>query len=188
MPKPLNLTDVFGNDHPVELEIGIGKGLFMAYTGLQHPERNFIGIEIRRKYLSKALDRVEKRPLPNVRLCHGDAFAFMDEHLPDHCLSVIHLYFPDPWHKKRHHKRRLFDPEFLKLVRRTLVPEGQMLIATDHKDYWEWITEVLNGQDFLEKTERLPEAAVGSKGLTNYEIKYQEEGRPIYRIGYRKVR
>ena len=183
---PLDMTAIFGNDNPVELEIGIGKGYFIMNAGEKYADRNYIGIEIRRKYLMGARRRIEKRPISNVRLVNGEAFSFMEEYLLPESLSVIHLYFPDPWPKKRHHKRRLFSPGFLKLVKKTLVPGGQILIATDHKGYWEWITEVLDGQDFLVKCERLPQPVDGSEGLTNYEIKYTREGRPIYRIGYEK--
>ena len=184
--KPLNFEAIFGNANPVELEIGIGKGYFIQNEATNNPEHNFLGIEIRRKYLRKALERIEKRPLPNVRLITGEAFTFMEECLSAESLTVIHLYFPDPWPKKRHHKRRLFSPDFLKLVHKTLVPGGKLLVATDHKDYWEHITEVLDGQDFLEQCDAVPQTPEGAKGLTNYEIKYIEEGRPIYRLGYRK--
>ncbi len=186
MTPPLDMKATFGNDNPVELEIGIGKGYFIMNAGVKYPDRNFIGIEIRRKYLMNARERVEKRPISNVRFVNGEAFSFMETFLKPESLSVIHLYFPDPWPKKRHHKRRLFSPDFLTLVKKTLIPGGQILIATDHKDYWEWICEILDNQDFLVKCDRLPEPVDGSDGLTNYEIKYTREGRPIYRVGYKK--
>ena len=186
-PEVLDFSKIFGNQHPLELEIGTGKGYFLTHAALQNPMHNYLGIEIHRKYLKKALDRVEKRPLPNVRLIYGEAFHFMEAFLPRECLTGLHIYFPDPWPKKRHHKRRLFSPEFLQLAHRVLKPGGLMLIATDHQDYWERICEVLENQDFLVPCEALPEPPEGAEGLTNYEIKYIQEGRPIHRAGYRRA-
>jgi len=183
---PLDLAAIFANDHPVELEIGMGKGLFLKNAALHNPDVNYLGIELRRKYFNKALDRVEKRPLPNARLIHGEAFSFMQDFLRPESLAAIHVYFPDPWPKKRHHKRRLFSDEFLTLAHRTLTPGGLLLIATDHADYWAWIVETLSRQTLLERCDALPTPPGQVDGLTNYEIKYKTEGRPIYRIGYRK--
>nr|WP_243435950.1 tRNA (guanosine(46)-N7)-methyltransferase TrmB [Acanthopleuribacter pedis] len=183
---PLNLKDLFGNENPVELEIGIGKGLFITRSGVNHPDTNWIGIEIRRKYLNMARERVEKRPLGNVRLICGEALGFLEEYLPDNSLSVIHVYYPDPWPKKRHHKRRLFGEAFMAQVHRVLKPGGHLLIATDHLGYWEHIQEVLQAQTYLDPAERLPEDPDGATGLTNFAIKYQAEGRQSYRTGYRK--
>lgn len=184
--KPLDLKAIFGNENPLELEIGIGKGLYLMGAAQNLPEHNFIGIEIRRKYLNMARKRIEKRPIENARLVCGEAHSFVEEFLPDGSLSVLHIYFPDPWHKKRHHKRRLVQKEFIELVHRKLVPGGFLLIATDHQDYFEWITEVLVNQTLLVPGDRLPTPPPGFEGLTNYEIKYQKEGRPIYRTGYQK--
>ncbi len=186
LKAPLDFNGIYGNANPLELEIGVGKGLFLLNASMRHPEHNFLGIEIRRKYLNQARDRIEKRPVENVRLVCTEAFSFMEEFLPPASLHAVHLYFPDPWPKKRHHKRRLVSPAFLKLVDRVLKPGGLLLIATDHIGYWEWIQEVLAGQDMLVPGEILPEPPEGADGLTNYEIKYQMEGRPIYRAGYRK--
>jgi len=183
---PLDLVDVFGNDNPVELEIGIGKGLFIYNAGREHPDRNYIGIEIARKYLRKARDRVEKRPVTNVRFVHGEAFEFMEKFLPAATLAAIHIYFPDPWPKKRHHKRRLFSKEFIALAHDRLRSGGLFLIATDHAGYWTWISEVMATQTYLEPCEVLPRPPGEADGLTNYEIKYKEEGRAIFRAGYRK--
>lgn len=182
----IQFTELFGNDHPVELEIGIGKGLFITRSAVNEPTTNFIGIEIRRKYLNMARARVEKRPLPNTRLICGEALGFLEGYVADNSLSVIHVYYPDPWPKKRHHKRRLFGEAFMAQVHRVLKPGGWLLIATDHAGYWEHIQEVLQNQTYLEAGDRLPEDPEGASGLTNFAIKYKEEGRESYRTGYRK--
>ncbi len=184
--KPLVFELLFGNSNPVELEIGIGKGLFMMRCGLFHPDRNFLGIEYARKYLKVGIHRIEKRPIKNVRLIHGEALTFMVDFVVPESLNVIHVYFPDPWPKTRHHKRRLITQAFIEQCHRTLVPGGELLIATDHAEYWEWMCEVLEKQTLLLKTDRLPEPPAEKDGLTNYEIKYVREGRPIYRVGYQK--
>lgn len=183
---PFDLAEVFGNDNPVELEIGIGKGLFILNEARNNPDRNYIGIEIRRKYLNLARERTEKRDVPNVRFVCGEAYSFMEEFLSPNALATIHVYFPDPWPKKRHHKRRLFQDAFMKLAFERLVPGGHMLIATDHAGYWEWIREVLAKQTYLVPVEAVPQTPEGAQGLTNYEIKYIKEGRTIYKTGYRK--
>lgn len=186
LPKPLDLEAIFGNKHPLELEIGIGKGLYLMGAAQHMPDHNFIGIEIARKYLNMARKRIEKRPIENARLVCGEAHGFLEECLPDESLSVVHIYFPDPWYKKRHNKRRLIQKSFMELVHRKLVPGGFLLIATDHADYWEWIEAVLTNQTWLEPCDRLPTPPPGFEGLTNYDIKYKKEGRTIYRTGYRK--
>lgn len=181
---PLDLKEVFGNNHPVALEIGIGKGYFIQHAATAHPEENFIGIEVRRKYLNLARGRVEKRPLSNARFVCGEAFTFMEAALTCGSLQSVHVYFPDPWPKKRHHKRRLFSAEFLKLVYERLVPGGHLLIATDHRGYWEHICQSLREQSLLNRCPQVPEPPLGAEGLTNYDIKYQREGREIFRVVY----
>ncbi len=184
--QPLDLEGVFGNRNPVELEIGIGKGLFIKNAAELNPDVNYLGVEIRRKYLNKARDRIEKRHLPNVRLLCGEAFSFMEDWLPPASLTTVHVYFPDPWPKKRHQKRRLFSKAFIALVHRALTPGGLLLVATDHADYWTWIQETLAAQTLLTPCDALPEPPGEAAGLTNYEIKYQIEGRRIYRTGLQK--
>lgn len=184
--QPLDLEQVFGNNNPLEIEIGIGKGLYLMGAAQHLPEHNFIGIEIRRKYLNMARRRIEKRHIENARLLCGEAHGFLQDWIPDGALSVLHIYFPDPWYKKRHHKRRLIQKDFIELVHRKLKPGGFLLIATDHAGYWEWICDVLTNQTLLLPSDRLPEPPPGFEGLTNYEIKYKREGRDIYRTGYEK--
>jgi len=184
--KPLDWQSVFGNRHPVEMEIGIGKGLYLMGAAQHLPEHNFLGIEVQRKYLNVARRRVEKRLIENARFVCAEAHTFLEEWVPDESLTTIHIYFPDPWPKKRHHKRRLIQPNFIELVHRKLKPGGFLLIATDHADYWAWMCEVLENQTLLLPGDRLPTPPPGFEGLTNYEIKYKREGRDIYRTGYRK--
>lgn len=186
LPKPIDFKVLFGNDNPVELEIGIGKGRFMAAAAQTFPDRNYLGVEYARKYLRMADDRIQKRPINNAFVVNTEAMGFMADHIASATLAAVHLYFPDPWPKKRHNKRRIFTQAFIEEVHRMLVPGGKLLIATDHADYWEWMQDVLKVQTLLEETEDRPKPPREGEALTNFEMKYVAEGRPIYSTGYRK--
>ncbi len=111
LTPPVRWPEIFGNDHPVELEIGSGKGLFLANAAQARPGHNFLGIEMAKKYAYKAAVRVAKLALGNVRVLPGDALLFMSKYAPPASLQAAHVYFPDPWWKARHKKRRVFaDP------------------------------------------------------------------------------
>src|SRR5439155_12681338 len=111
-PAPLSWAHVFGNDHPVEIEVGFGKGLFLLTESQARPGVNFFGIEIVRKYQLFTANRLAKRGLGNVRLACADARVLLRDVVPAASVQAVHVYFPDPWWKKRHHKRRLFTAEF----------------------------------------------------------------------------
>ena len=113
--------EIFGNAHPVEIVIGIGKGRFLIEAAQNHLQVNYIGIERAAKYLRLAQARSLRRDLKNIRLVRADAQDFIEFFVPVESVSAIHLYFPDPWPKKRHHKRRLFNKSFLTEVERVLV-------------------------------------------------------------------
>jgi tRNA (guanine-N7-)-methyltransferase len=172
----LDWTEIFGNGHPVELEIGIGKGRYLIDAAQHCPEVNFVGIEWAAKYLRLALGRSQRRGLRNLRLAHVDAREFVEFFVAAESLRAVHLYFPDPWPKKRHHKRRLFDEEFLDEVERVLCPGGWFWLATDHAEYWSVMMELLDRRPGL-----VPVEAEWSGAATNYEAKYLTEGREIFR-------
>lgn len=126
---------------PLEIEIGSGKGTFLVQQAALQPGTNFLGIEWEREFWRHAADRIRRRGLPNVRLLHADAVEFLRCRAPDGCASVIHLYFPDPWPKRRHHKRRTISDDFLREARRALIPGGELRIVTDHDEYWVWMED-----------------------------------------------
>lgn len=126
---------------PFEIEVGSGKGTFLVQQGALQPGTNFLGIEWTREFWLYAADRVRRRALPNVRLLHADATEFLRHRAPDACARAIHLYFPDPWPKKRHHKRRTVRDQFLADAHRALAPGGELRVVTDHDDYWQWMEE-----------------------------------------------
>jgi tRNA (guanine-N7-)-methyltransferase len=183
-PTPLDWSVMFGNDHPVELEVGFGKGLFLLNAALAHPEVNFAGVEIVRKYQLFTATRMAKRVLHNVRLAWGDACAFLRDHVPAASLGAVHVYFPDPWWKKRHHKRRVFTPEFAALCQRALRPGGRLHVATDVEEYFGLMCEALAPLDGLRP---LPPAPGVDGHRTNFERKAREQGRSVYRAVYERL-
>jgi tRNA (guanine-N7-)-methyltransferase len=186
---PLDWSTVFGDDRPVELEVGSGKGLFLVNAAARSPDRNFVGIELARKYAGKAADRVARRGLTNVRVCAGDARRFLAEFVPPRSLAAVHIYFPDPWWKKRHKKRRVFTDEFVNDVARALVPGGDFWMATDVQEYFEVMRALMAGHpDFQNQPSPEPtEPEHDLDYLTNFERKYRIEGRSIFRAHDRLI-
>src|SRR5437660_64494 len=133
----LDLAELFGNDRRVVLEIGSGKGRFLISAAASQPDVNFIGIEKSLHYHRVIRDRVAKRGLTNVRLINHDAFLVLRDMLTDASVDEIHIYFPDPWPRKREQKRRIIRPEVLKEIARVLVPGGSGTYVTDHREYFE---------------------------------------------------
>ena len=187
-PAPLDPAAVFGNGRPVEVEVGFGKGLFLVTAGQACPEVNFLGIEIERKYTLFTANRLAKRGLGNVRVACGDARAWLRDRLPAGAVQAVHVYFPDPWWKKRHQKRRLFTEEFAAVCERVLRPGGLLHLASDVEEYFGIIVGLVEQRPGFE---RLPppdvkEPAHDLDYLTNFERKYRREGRPIFRARYRR--
>ena len=183
LPKPLSWTELFGNHHPVELEIGSGKGTFLVEQAKARPEVNFLGVEWARWFWRYASDRLRRNNCLNVRTVRAEANFFLIEYVPSASLSVLHIYFPDPWPKARHHKRRLIQPVFLKQVERVLVAGGRLQIVTDHQEYFEHIEPTVKSSNLaIIEYNRPGSAAVGEFVGTNFERKYRREGRPFYAL------
>jgi tRNA (guanine-N7-)-methyltransferase len=184
----LQWRDIFLNDHPVELEIGSGKGTFLLAAATAFPDHNFIGIEWARAYCDFAADRVRRHQLTNARLVRADANWWIRSHVPDQSLSALHVYFPDPWPKARHHKRRLIQLPFLQQAARILIPGGILRIVTDHADYFEHIQAVTAQFKPLEITAFTPPLPMADGLLvgTNFEKKYIQENRSFNSIALTK--
>lgn len=183
---PLSWVEVFGNDHPVQLEVGSGKGLFLQNAATANPQANFLGVELAKKYARNAAERVAKRNLANVRVWPGDAKLFLAKYVPDSSLSAVHVYFPDPWWKARHKKRRVFAEPLVRDIERALVSGGSLWIATDVEEYFGVMTELVAGHVRFARQElaALKDPAHELDYLTNFERKYRIEGRPIFRAHY----
>jgi tRNA (guanine-N7-)-methyltransferase len=178
---PVTWSHVFGNDAPVEIEVGFGKGLFLLTASQQRPDVNFLGIEIERKYQLFTANRLAKRNLHNVRLAYGDAREFLKAKVPAGSVQAVHVFFPDPWWKKRHHKRRLFTADFAAACARVLQDSGRLHVMSDVEEYFEIITGLLGTQTRLT---RQSNADLQSDFRTNFERKYRLAGKPIYGASY----
>ena len=178
----LDFESLFGNAHPVVLEIGSGKGRFLISTALERPDVNVIGIEKSLHYHRVIRDRVAKRKLANVRLVNHDAFPVLQKMVPDASIAEVHIYFPDPWPRPKEQKRRIIRPEVLAEIRRVLVEGGSGIYVTDHRQYFEKAAPLLEQGFRAERRIPGPEDAP----RTNYEAKYRAEGREIYEVRFWK--
>jgi len=181
--EPMSWFDTPG---PFELEIGCGKGRFLLHRARSRPDVRMLGIEWAAKFYRYAADRMTRWGVSNVRVMRTDASEFVTHHLPAGCLTALHIYHPDPWPKKRHHKRRLIQPAFVESAIRATVPNGRWLIQTDYASYYEVIRQLLDGQDALEEVPFV-DTAFGPGAAwqgTNYEVKYAAQKRTIYRVAY----
>lgn len=145
-PQTLDLSQVFGRSAPVTLEIGFGNGESLLTLAQQHPEENFIGIEVHRPGVGRLLRRMQDTHTSNIRVSQHDAVEVLMEQIPDASLARLLLFFPDPWHKKRHNKRRIVRPEFAELVAQKLQPGGIWHMATDWEDYAMHMLDVMQAQ------------------------------------------
>jgi tRNA (guanine-N7-)-methyltransferase len=175
---PLDWRALFGNDHSIEIEVGFGKGQFLTTQGETRSNVNFLGIEIERKYVMLTATRLAKRSLTNVKLACTDARWFLKERVAAGSVAAVHVYFPDPWWKTRHRKRKLFTRDFAAVCAQVLAPRGQLHFATDVADYFD---ESLGLMKDVPALVAMPTPANDAEALTNFERKYREEGRPIYR-------
>lgn len=188
-PVKLNFGDIFGRLAPIHIEIGSGKGTFLVNQARCRPDADFTGIEWASKFYRFAVDRIGRWNLTNVRIIRTDAARFIVECVPDSSVDCFHIYFPDPWPKKRHKKRRFINDANTDQLIRCLKPAGTIRIATDFAEYFEQIKAVFASKaDVLEQIDFLPSAGaqIGEWVGTNFERKYLKENRPIYTIAVRK--
>ena len=198
-PVPIDWEAFFGNPYPVEIEIGSGKGRFLLEASKRHPAVNYVGIERAQKYIALTQDRFEKYmrhfgvdrasgTFSNVRLAWTDANYFLTRYVPAGSVQAYHIYFPDPWPKKRQRKRRIFrNQDFLLALTHTLNPNGgRLYIATDYAEYFQEIQERLADLPALRpvKADPSPDRDIA----TNFEMKYVLEGRDIYRSVYERLK
>lgn len=177
---PLPLDFVSPGDGPWETEIGFGKGRYLLRRAAESPGTRFLGLEVVSEYYRRVAARGRKRRFANLVVVRGEALFLLSTVLPRGFASVVHVYFPDPWPKQRHHKRRLFDPASLDLVLGVLAPGGTLNFASDFVEYGELTERLLRavpGLDVERLTGGWPEGP-----RTHYEAKYALAGRPIVRL------
>lgn len=188
LPRPWEPEKLFGRRAPLELEIGSGKGLFLRTAAAAQPDRDFLGIEIAYRYAQFAAAELARCGLRNAIVVAGDAFAMFEEMVPDRSLAAIHIYFPDPWWKRRHKKRRVIQQSFVSHLERTLEPGGTLHFWTDVEEYFRAATQILSRETKLEGPFDVPESpAEGDLDYrTHFERRTRLHGEPVYRAQFRK--
>ncbi|MDR1249753.1 MAG: tRNA (guanosine(46)-N7)-methyltransferase TrmB [Treponema sp.] len=147
---PLNFSQVFGNENPVTLEIGFGMGLATALIAQENPGQNYLGVEVHRPGIGRLLWEIENRGLSNIRILEADAAEVLEKMISPESLAAFHIFFPDPWPKKRHHKRRLIRRPFTEALAEKLRPGGYVYMTTDWADYGDWALAELSATEGLQ--------------------------------------
>ncbi len=185
----IDLARIFGRTGPFHIEIGSGRGTFLLNQAQAHPCDNFLGIEWASRYYRYAVDKMGRWNVLNVKLIRTEAASFIADFIPDNSVDCFHIYFPDPWPKKSHRKRRFICDSNLANMIRCLKESGQIRVATDHAEYFEQMKSVFAlADDKLDEIDFLPNAGAetGEWVGTNFERKYIKEQRPIYTIALKK--
>ncbi len=180
--EPLDLAQLFLRPQPLEVELGCGDTSFLAEYAGRHPERNFVGVERLLGRIRK-LDRKGRRAgLTNLRGVQIESSYFLQYLLPTHSASALHIYFPDPWPKKRHHKNRLINESFPRLAQAALAPGGEVYLRTDDEDYFGQMTGVFGANREFQRIETPPELV---ELLTDFEREFRARGINTLRAAYR---
>ncbi len=185
---PFGWETCFGNDRPVEIDVGSGRGLFLVDAAQSRPDVNFLGIEIDYAVARRAAKRLQKRALPNARIIGGDARSFLAHCVPAESVAAVHIYFPDPWWKRKHLRRRLITDEFVSILAGILQPGGLVHAWTDVEDYFAVIRALLDHDPRFESLPPPPEntPAHDFDFRTGYERKGRMAGSVIQRGLWRR--
>lgn len=186
---PISWPEFFGNANPVEIDVGSGRGLFLVNSATAHPEINYLGIELDYREGRHGARRLKKRDLTNARVLGGDVREAFLKHIPPASVSAVHVYFPDPWWKRKHRRRRVFTDEFADLAATALRPGGLLHSWTDVEEYFGVISGLMDHHERFETlpppSERDPEHDMDFQ--TSFERKKRKAGCPIYRGLWRRI-
>jgi tRNA (guanine-N7-)-methyltransferase len=183
--RPISPREVFGRVAPLVLEIGSGMGETTIEIAKARPDADFLAVEVHGPGVGSLLNRIEMENLANIRVLRHDALDVLEHMIADGALAAIHLFFPDPWPKKRHHKRRMVQPEFAALAARKLAPGGVLHAATDWPDYAEQMNEVFSKETLLEPAA----AGFAARPVTKFESRGRRLGHPVRDLVFhRKIR
>ncbi len=182
---PLDLNNAFGRDAPKVLEIGFGMGTATAAIAQSHPETDYLGVEVHTPGVGALLKSIGEIGLSNLRIIQHDAVEVLEHMLPDASLDGVHIFFPDPWHKKRHHKRRLIQPDFVALLVRKLKPGGYLHLATDWADYAHQMLDVLSANPSLSNTVEAYAPRPEYRPLTKFEQRGVRLGHGVWDLIFR---
>jgi tRNA (guanine-N7-)-methyltransferase len=189
LPRPFCAEALFGRVAPLEVEIGSGKGLFLRSAAAARPEVDFLGVEVAVKYAQFAAAGLAKAGLRNAMLVHGDALRLFRELLPDAAVAAVHVYFPDPWWKKRHKKRRVMRESLLSDLQRTLLPGGSLHFWSDVEEYFQTALALLAAHTTLLGPLPVPEepAQHDMAYRTHFERRVRKANEPVFRAEFRKA-
>ncbi len=179
----LNLAELFPVTQPLEVELGCGDGSFMAQYARLHPEHNFLGVERLLGRLRKLNKKGLRAGLKNLRIIRIEASYFIEYMVPSASTTALHIYFPDPWPKRKQRKNRLINERFTEIARQVLVMNGIVYLRTDDKDYFEQMTTVFAANAHFEAMETPAELSVI---ITDFERQFNAQGIPTNRAAYRK--
>ena len=182
-PSPLNFEQVFGRNAERILEIGFGNGELLVATAAENPATDFIGVEVHEPGVGHCLLRLHEQSLTNVRLINHDAIDVLNRQIPDGALHGVNLFFPDPWPKKRQHKRRIVQPDFVMLLGRKIAPGGFFHAATDWANYAEHIDRTVTENPAF----RAMETKTSKRPETKFESRGKRLGHEIWERKYRRV-
>ena len=186
----IDFSNIFGRKAAIHIEIGSGKGTFLVNQAQAFPDINFLGIEWANKYYKYAVDRIGRRKLANVCIIRTEAASFIANSIDKASVECFHVYYPDPWPKKRHHKKRFICAKNVAQLIRCLKKNGLINFATDHAEYFQWARDVFEGfAGELKPVEFISPAGASEGELvgTNYERKYAMEKRDIFTIAFKKI-
>ncbi len=182
----LDLVAAFGRSAPKIVEIGFGMGETTARIAAAHPEQDYLGIEVHTPGVGALCKLIDEQGLSNLRIMQHDAVEVLRDMIPDAALAGVHVFFPDPWRKKRHHKRRIIQPDFVALIASRLAPGGYLHCATDWEDYAHWMLEVLCGESMLENTAAGFAPRPDYRPLTKFENRGLRLGHGVWDLVFRR--
>ena len=189
LPIPIDATALFGRQAPLVLEIGFGMGQATAAIAAQRPDTNFLGVEVHVPGVGSLLKLISEQQLSNLRIVSHDAVEVMDHMIGPGSLAGVHIFFPDPWHKKKHNKRRLIQPEFVRRLVTRLKPGGYLHCATDWQDYAEQMLAVLSAEPDLINTATHPEGWADKpdyRPLTKFEARGLRLGHGVWDLVFQR--
>ncbi|MDR1492829.1 MAG: tRNA (guanosine(46)-N7)-methyltransferase TrmB [Planctomycetaceae bacterium] len=183
LPQTWNQAALFGSVAPLELEIGSGRGLFITQVSAAIPNRHFLGVEISKKYAAHCASLIAQKQLSNAVMIYGDAYLVLKDYLPDESLTAVHIYFPDPWWKRRHRKRRIVCESVIELVWRRLVVGGKLHFWTDVEEYFlaglKSIAAVSGFERFLESPDKTNAEQIKQSDGYNFDYRTHFERRTL---------
>ncbi|WP_434525606.1 tRNA (guanosine(46)-N7)-methyltransferase TrmB [Photorhabdus asymbiotica] len=188
--EKLDMGALFGREAAIVLEIGFGMGASLVTMANQNPEKNFLGIEVHMPGVGACLASAENEAISNLRVMCHDAIEVLENMIPDNSLEMVQLFFPDPWHKARHNKRRIVQPPFAELIKSKLKVGGIFHMATDWQPYAEHMLEVMNSVDnylnLSENGDYVPRPS--SRPITKFELRGQRLGHGVWDIMYKRIK